>query len=187
MVSRDAAWEERRERFGKLVGAEFYARLWRQAAWLTSSREDADDLLQDTLARAYQRLHQLRDDSRFYPWLLGIMRRGFLNLQRGRQRRHAHEGQWRSEAELRWLQLQTDHVEGGPQNPGPESVLALDALLRLKPDERWLLTVHYIEDVKTRELAAALKLGEPAIRQRLSRARHALKREMERLQAADGK
>lgn len=176
MVGKDAAWEERRRRFGELISAELYARLWRQAAWLTSCREDAEDLLQDSLATALRRLHQLRDDSQVLPWLMRIMRNRFLNMMRSERRRRS-----RKEAARR-----TD-VAGtsGLADSESEVELTRDALERLKPDERWLLTMHYIEDVETRELSKTLMLGEAAVRKRLSRARRALKRLIGELQGSD--
>jgi RNA polymerase sigma-70 factor (ECF subfamily) len=171
MVGRDQAAEQQRQRFRELVSAELYERLWRQAAWLTSCREDAKDLLQDSLATAFSRLLQLRDSELAGPWLMAIMRRTWLNQLRSRRRRKSRE-----------LLLRDDRTPVVAAGPESQDELARDALARLKQDDRWLLTMHYIEDVDTRELAAALRLGEAAVRKRLSRARRALKQVIDKLQ-----
>ena len=170
MVGSDASWQERSERFRAVVSAANYARLWRQAAWLTICREDAEDLIQETLAAAFQRLHQLRDAAQALPWMMAIMRRRFLNMERARRRQQAHAEK---------LQEQRQHTGPVMQNHGPghepHSEIVRESLLRLRPDQRWILTMHYIENATMQELSSALSLSETAVRKRLSRARRELR------------
>ncbi|MEZ5245844.1 MAG: sigma-70 family RNA polymerase sigma factor [Acidimicrobiales bacterium] len=50
-------------------------------------RDDIDDVVQDTFARAFARVDQLTDDSCFRPWLLQIARRLSIDARRARLRR----------------------------------------------------------------------------------------------------
>ena len=76
---------EREERFLRLVDADAYDAVWRYACRLSQRREDAEDLLQDALAQAYQRLEQLRDETVVKGWLFAIARN--LHLSRLRRQR----------------------------------------------------------------------------------------------------
>lgn len=48
--------------------------------------EGVADVVQDTFARALERLPSLRDPDRFRPWLLSIARHAAIDQRRGRQR-----------------------------------------------------------------------------------------------------
>src|SRR4051794_29546830 len=52
----------------------------------TAHLASADDLTQEVFLRAYQKLHQLRDDSRFVAWLCEIARRAGRDWQRRSRR-----------------------------------------------------------------------------------------------------
>src|SRR4029079_17218656 len=54
-----------------------HARLVRAICYdATAHLTSADDLSQEVFLRAYQKLHQLRDGSRFVAWLCEIARKG---------------------------------------------------------------------------------------------------------------
>ena len=57
---------------------------------LLRSRNDADDLVHDTLLRALDNLHTRHDDSDVRPWLFTIMHNQFINqMRRAKVRREA--------------------------------------------------------------------------------------------------
>ena len=70
--------------------------------------------------------------------------------------------------------------------PGPllgdrvvEAEAIRHAFLRLDPDDRVLLAMHYVEDRRVAEIAAALSIPVGTVKWRLSRARAALERALE--------
>lgn len=63
--------------------------LFATALRLTRNRADAEDLVQDTLHRAWRALASFRKGSRFNAWMFQILRNAFLN--RIRKDRHAPE------------------------------------------------------------------------------------------------
>jgi RNA polymerase sigma-70 factor (ECF subfamily) len=80
------------------LDAEFEARLndsgmlaFRVAYGVLRHREDAEDVAQEALARAYQRLGQLRDRARFRSWLVRISWRLALDHRRAAARRLRRE------------------------------------------------------------------------------------------------
>ena len=63
-----------RTRFDRLVGG-YYADMFRYAAWLSRDRAVAEDVVQESLLRAWKSLDSLRDDAAAKHWLLTIVRR----------------------------------------------------------------------------------------------------------------
>jgi RNA polymerase sigma-70 factor (ECF subfamily) len=160
MVSRSVSVEERQRRFTALVDDNLFNQLWRQAARLTRCREDAEDLLQETLTAAFQKFDQLRDPNKLRPWLMAILRRRFFNHVRLVRRR------LRGLEELRVMPV--------AENEGPDGEVAAVALGLLPPDQHWLLTMYYIEELSTAEISTVLGITNANVRQRLHRARTAL-------------
>jgi len=58
---------------------------------LTHDKTNAEDLLQETLMRSYENLHQYRDDRNFKGWMLTIMRNAFINNYRKNKLRRTLE------------------------------------------------------------------------------------------------
>lgn len=164
MVSRNLSVEERQHRFAAMVDDNLFKQLWRQACRLTCNREDAEDLLQDTLATAFQKLHQLRDYDKLRPWLMSILRRRFFNHVREVRRR------------LRGLEEM--HLLPVTEAEDADSEAASVALGLLAPDQHWLLAMYYIEELSTAEISTVLGITSANVRQRLHRARMALEEKL---------
>ncbi len=61
-------------RFETLV-EQYSADLYRFACWLAGDRDVAQDLVQETMIRAWRNIDQLRDHGAVKPWLLTTLRR----------------------------------------------------------------------------------------------------------------
>lgn len=72
---------DRRLRFDRLCG-KFRADLLRFAIWLTGNRAIAEDVVQNTLLRAWNRFDSLRDPIAAHSWLLTIARREAIRTAR---------------------------------------------------------------------------------------------------------
>src|SRR5271157_1306009 len=80
------AKEGDRRAFGLLYDQ--FAPLVRSVAYdVTGCLQEAEDLCQEVFLHGYRNLSQLRDDSRFPGWLMGITRRMCADWGRTRQRR----------------------------------------------------------------------------------------------------
>jgi RNA polymerase sigma-70 factor (ECF subfamily) len=61
-------------------------RLYRAAWGLCGSREDAEDLVQETFAKAYSAFHQFQEGTNLKAWLYRILTNTFINSYRKKQR-----------------------------------------------------------------------------------------------------
>lgn len=139
--------------------------LRRYARGLAGSKEAADDLAQDTLERAWNRIElwQRRDDPR--AWLFSIMHNLFVDRLRSQRASPVYAmGEEEIEAPVR--ATQTDMLE----------VRDLDkALLRLPPDQREVLLLVAVERMSYKQVANALGIPLGTVMSRLSRAREQLR------------
>jgi RNA polymerase sigma-70 factor, ECF subfamily len=64
--------------------------LYRHARRMTRNHHDAEDLLQDTLVKAYANLGSFKQGTNFRSWLFRIMTNTYINGYRKKQRQPAH-------------------------------------------------------------------------------------------------
>jgi RNA polymerase sigma-70 factor (ECF subfamily) len=147
-----------------------YQSAWRYALRLCANREDAEDLLQESLGHAYTKLDQLRADDTVRGWVLSIIRSKFL---RHRQRAKSRSAQQSSELAEYSLAAPTDWAAD------PLSELMTAALSQLPESQREILSLFYIEGLSVYETGLVLNVAPQAVKQRLFRARAALRRHMQ--------
>lgn len=139
-------------------------RLRRYARALVGSREAADDLVQDTLERAWSRVAQWRPGSDLRSWLLAIMH----NLRIDQMRRPALAVTPLDEEaiDLPARATQTDLIELGE----------LEAALACLPEEqRAVLLLVALEDMSYAQIAATLNIPAGTVMSRLARGRERLR------------
>jgi RNA polymerase sigma-70 factor (ECF subfamily) len=138
-------------------------RLRRYARSLTETPDRADDLVQETLLRALDKLDLWTPGSNMRAWLFAIMYRQMINGLRRSARRPEAFGV----------------VPEVPQPPAQLAALRLDdlrrAFARLHVDHRAVLHLVAIEQFSYDEAAAALDCPVGTVRSRLSRARDQLR------------
>ncbi len=139
-------------------------RLRRYARALVGDRAAADDLLQDTLERAWARSRQWRAGGNLRAWLFSIMH----NL-RVDQLRHGGPSMQSLDDEdclLPERPTQSDRLE----------VLDLEAALaRLPEEQRAVLLLVGLEDMRYEDVAATLGIPLGTVMSRLSRGRERLR------------
>ena len=140
-------------------------RLRRYARALTGERAVADDLVQDTLERAWSKLHLWRSGSDLRAWVFTIMHNTYMNQVRGRN--PVHLVPIDDEAlEMAAHGTQTD----------PFEIRDLDAALRRLPDDqREVLLLIALEGLSYEDAARALAIPVGTVMSRLSRARERLR------------
>jgi RNA polymerase sigma-70 factor (ECF subfamily) len=140
-------------------------RLRRYARALTGSRSDADDLVQDTVERGWSRLSLWRHGSDMRAWLFSIMH-------------NIHVDRFRSAAPP-----MEEFAEERPSAAAPAHGLEMrdleSCLRRLPDDQREVLLLVALEDMRYEEVAAALGIPPGTVMSRLSRAREKLRLMME--------
>jgi RNA polymerase sigma-70 factor (ECF subfamily) len=134
----------------------------------TRSTADAEDLVQDTLVRAYENLYRYRPPYRFSTWLFTIAHRISLNERRKRRPSGGPDG-----------------IESVPaRGAGPEAAaiekeqrgrlwdLAATSLSQPQMTALWL---YYVEEMPVAEIAKVLERSRVATKTMLFRARRKLK------------
>jgi len=128
-------------------------------------REDAADLLSETMLQAWRRRDALPDDAtRQRMWLFTIAAHVLANHQRSRRRRSALADRLR------------DHLSSAPAGPDlAETHAVRDAVLRLHAAQRELVMLVHWDGFTIVEAAELLGLNPSTARGRYSAARQALK------------
>ena len=145
-------------------------RLYRAAWALTASREDAEDLVQDTYARVLARPRFLRREDDL-GYLLRVLRNTFLNTKRTEQRRPRTRPmpEGFEPAEER-VSTQPDHVL--------ETKEVFEAVAALADDFRDVVVAVDVVGLSYAEAASALRVPQGTVMSRLYRGRQQVARRL---------
>jgi RNA polymerase sigma-70 factor (ECF subfamily) len=143
-------------------------RLRRYARALLGDRAAADDLVQDTLERAWSRLHQWRAGSNMRAWLFGIMHN--LRVDQLRRPRLSTQSIDADEFELPTRATQSDAMELRDLE---------SALGHLADEQREILLLVALEEMSYADIASTLGIPIGTVMSRLSRGRERLRLIME--------
>jgi len=155
--------DSRRRRFERLCEP-LRADLYRFAFWLARDPSVAQDIVQETLLRAWRSLEALTDDRAVKPWLLTIARREHARL---------HERKRLVTVDLDDLAVAEDPALGRSDDHETADVRA--AILALPDEYREPLVLQVLMGYSTDEIAAQLGLTNGAVQTRLCRARQRLR------------
>jgi RNA polymerase sigma-70 factor (ECF subfamily) len=149
----------------------YESRLFRLARNITGNREDAEEVVQSVLVKAFRNLARFRGDSRFYTWLVRIAVNESLMKIRGRPHNQVSIDD-------------SDETDSIPRQlrdcgPNPEQRYSQDELRRiltaavakLRPGYRAVFQLCDVEGFSTQETAETLSLSIPTVKTRLRRAR----------------
>ncbi len=151
---------------------------------------DAEDLLQDSVLRAFGGLEELRAPEAARAWLFTIVTRTHLNRLRTTRRRSEIAFADLDDAAFEraleeWAPRNTPDEIFDQQHLGDRLAGALDALA---PELRAVVWLSDVEAFRHREVAEMLGIPEGTVASRLYRARRELRRRLrdERRERADG-
>jgi RNA polymerase sigma factor (sigma-70 family) len=139
----------------------------------------AEELFSDTFHSAIISAPKVSNMNKIYPWLLKIANRRFLDYLRLKYKKEKHE----TESEMDDANIvDENHSVNLLEN---EKVLMIrDALEKMRPEYKQLLTLKYIENKTQKEISDVLNKTESSIESLLFRAREALKKELHRTKKA---
>jgi RNA polymerase sigma-70 factor (ECF subfamily) len=137
--------------------------------------DDVDDLVQRTFEIGTARRGQLQEMVSFRGYLFGVARKLFLDHLRKRYRRGVHK----HISECSLVALGTSPSEA--VHRGEREAIVLEAMRRISVDQQIILELAYWEGLSGREIAEALEIQGNTVRSRLSRARAALRTQVELL------
>ena len=149
------------------------AELYRRAVGYTNNAADAEDLVQETLLKAFNAFDRLRDDTYLRAWLLRIMRNTWISDYRARLRRPAESlvGEFDDAAEH----------EMSAENQVFRHRLDPDvsaALLSLSAEMRETLYWVAMEGMTYREAADIMGIPEGTVMSRMHRGRASMRRSL---------
>ena len=143
---------------------------------LCRSAADGDDLYQETVLRAFQKLDALRDEASFRPWFFSIL----LSRHRTRTRRPF----WRRFASLDDARERGREPVGERGEEWAERTVRAErmarALAQLPDVQREAIVLFEMQDFSIEEIATMQRASVSAVKTRLARGRVALRREYER-------
>jgi RNA polymerase sigma-70 factor (ECF subfamily) len=137
---------------------------FRLAAVMLDDRGAAEDAVQEASIKAWRKLRQLRGD-------IGSLKAWFLSIV---------ANECRMTRRTRWWSVVRMPEPPGRQGRDPESTSTdlHSALLRLSPDERLPLVLHFYLDLSLEEVARTLGVSPPAAKSRIYRAAKKLRSDL---------
>jgi RNA polymerase sigma-70 factor (ECF subfamily) len=149
-----------------------FDQLYNFARWLTQNREEAEDLVQETYAKALKGFSSFQLGTNFRAWMYRILRNTFLTSRTGLRAAST---------------VSLDSEEDGPdlavESETPETILLRVSDSQLVQRAFDDLPVHYrealllcdVEEMSYQEIAETLSIPIGTVMSRLSRARHTLR------------
>ena len=141
------------------VNEQYMPSLYRAAYSIVQNRHDAEDAVQQALLNAWKGREKARDGAE-RAWMMRIVINECYTILRKRQR-----------------SIPTDQV---PETPVQQADPALyEAISALPENLRTPFLLKYMEGMSEKEVAAALRLPLPSVKNRLFRARKKLQKELQ--------
>jgi RNA polymerase sigma-70 factor (ECF subfamily) len=152
--------------------------LYRAALRLSRNPDEARDLVQETVLRAYRFFHQYTPGTNCRAWLLTILYNNFRNCYRGAGRELLSVTPEDFERELEKLSSRGDQALSNPEMLVSEQILdhevsaALDAL---PPDFCTVLMLVDVQELNYKEVAQVLGIPIGTVKSRVSRGRQMMR------------
>lgn len=161
----------------------FSSRIYHLGLRLTGSRQDAEDIVQDTFLLMVKKIGQFEFKSSFYTWLYRIAMN--VGLRRLKNKRQTH-------AEVSVEDPDFDRIssEGTREWPSLDFSIVRDPVFRQKLDQsiaelplmyRTVFILRDLHELSTEETSNILQISPSNVKIRLMRARNFLKERLEQL------
>ena len=145
--------------------------LYNFARWMCGDADEAQDLVQETFAKALKGFSSFRDGTNFRAWMFRILRNAFLTSRSGLERRNTvQEG----DEGLDDLVVNPDTPELALLRRA-DTELVQQGIALLTPAYQEVLILADLEEMKYQEIADTLDIPIGTVMSRLSRARKLLR------------
>jgi RNA polymerase sigma-70 factor, ECF subfamily len=155
--------------------------LYRNAFRMSRNHADAEDLVQETMMKAYAGFHSFQPDTNVHAWLARILKNSYISSYRTKRRRPAQY----STEEVSEQRLVDTYCRSAPAQLRSAEDQALDSLLdnQIKTamqalPEHLRNVVYYadVEGLRYQEIAAIMNTPTGTVASQLSRGRSRLRR-----------
>jgi len=158
--------------FFEQLAMPLFDQLYNHACWLTGDRADAEDLVQETYAKALKGFSSFAEGTNLRAWMFRILRNAFLNSRSGLKQKTEY--------------LEDDEAgadEAVAHEVTPEALflatesqeMIFNALERLPVAHREIVLLCDVDEMSYRQIAQVLDVAPGTVMSRLSRARRSLR------------
>ena len=146
-----------------------FDQLYNFAHWLTQDRSEAEDLVQETYAKALRGFSSFQPGTNFRAWIYRILRNTFLTSRTGLKANVPLEFDDSSEPSVGTETPETLLIERAQQQ------VVQDTMAELPVNFREILLLCEVEEMSYQEIAETLAVPVGTVMSRLSRARKTLR------------
>ena len=160
------------QEFFEMLAMPLFDQLFNLAQWLTGNRTDAEDLVQETYAKALKGFRSFEEGTNMRSWMYKILRNTFLTSRTGLKVQNTV-----------LLEDEFDGLDFAAHNITPESHLlqlenshsVMNALAELPVPYREMILLSDMEELSYKEIAQVLAVPIGTVMSRLSRGRKMLR------------